>query len=276
MKVGGKQCIRTLDGYIIPLDIINGLPYLPMEKHTDEEWETLPHVIMTGPGSWDPRVLDNVLSEQDDWANTIHDLDEGLLQTPFDEFGNYKGRTSTPEVPPEPTVRDSDSVSSASSDDAPDDLDSDSDASSVDSIRVNSHDVSDFRKAFKEASDLNCRYLAHDSETVATADETDVSDDEESVRVTGPVDCKGKPFDYDTLRPYFLHAPKEKIQHTFKNTTQYAANIVSGHCWTPISSEISSFPTLPVHYPRAQNDHLINRTTTLQAEQQKAHFIEDN
>ena len=28
MKVGGTQCIRTNDGYVIPLDIINGLPYL--------------------------------------------------------------------------------------------------------------------------------------------------------------------------------------------------------------------------------------------------------
>ena len=91
MKVGGKQCIRTADGYTIPLDVINGLPHLPMEKHTDEEWETLPRVIMTGPGTWDPHVLDNVISDQADWVNTIQDLDEGLIQTPFDEFGNYKG-----------------------------------------------------------------------------------------------------------------------------------------------------------------------------------------
>ena len=43
----------------------------------------------------------------------------------------------------------------------------------------------------------------------------------------------------------------------------------TGVCWRPISSEISSFPTLPVHYPRAQNDHLINRIQTLWAEQQQ-------
>jgi hypothetical protein len=28
MKFGGTQCIRTNDGYVIPLDVINGLPYL--------------------------------------------------------------------------------------------------------------------------------------------------------------------------------------------------------------------------------------------------------
>jgi hypothetical protein len=31
MKVtGGRQCIRTNDGYVIPIDIINGLPYIKM------------------------------------------------------------------------------------------------------------------------------------------------------------------------------------------------------------------------------------------------------
>ena len=31
MKVSGsQQCIRTNDGYIIPIDIINGLPYIKM------------------------------------------------------------------------------------------------------------------------------------------------------------------------------------------------------------------------------------------------------
>jgi hypothetical protein len=54
MKVGGKQCIVTKDGYIIPLDIVNGLPYLKLQKHTDAEWEELPHVVMTGPGHWNP------------------------------------------------------------------------------------------------------------------------------------------------------------------------------------------------------------------------------
>ena len=38
MKVGGKQCIKTMDGYVFPLDIINGLPYLKMHTFTDREW----------------------------------------------------------------------------------------------------------------------------------------------------------------------------------------------------------------------------------------------
>ena len=66
MKVGGRQCIRTLDGYILPLDIINGLPYLKMEKHTDQEWQDLPHVVLTGPGTWNPTVLDHVITDHDE------------------------------------------------------------------------------------------------------------------------------------------------------------------------------------------------------------------
>ena len=34
MHAGGKQCIRTCERYILPLDIINGLPYLRMEPNT--------------------------------------------------------------------------------------------------------------------------------------------------------------------------------------------------------------------------------------------------
>ena len=46
MKVGGTQCIRTHDGYVIPLDIINGLPYLKMEPNTDEEFEKSTHMSL--------------------------------------------------------------------------------------------------------------------------------------------------------------------------------------------------------------------------------------
>jgi hypothetical protein len=45
MKVGGKQCIRN-DGYVIPLDIINGL-HLKMQPPNDAEMNALPHVIFT-------------------------------------------------------------------------------------------------------------------------------------------------------------------------------------------------------------------------------------
>ena len=90
LKAGGTQSIHTHDGYILPLDIINGLPYLKMQPFTAEEFRTLPHVILTGATDWDPTSMDHTLSNDKDWYNNIKDLDDGLIQTPFDEYGNYR------------------------------------------------------------------------------------------------------------------------------------------------------------------------------------------
>jgi hypothetical protein len=35
---------------------------------------------------------DHSLTEED-WYNVIKDIEDGLLQTPFDEYGNYRNRT---------------------------------------------------------------------------------------------------------------------------------------------------------------------------------------
>ena len=50
--VGGTQRITTPDGYIIPLDIVDELPYMTMTYPTDEEmetlqWLTMPSMMMT-------------------------------------------------------------------------------------------------------------------------------------------------------------------------------------------------------------------------------------
>jgi hypothetical protein len=42
--VPGQQ-IQTLDGYIIPHSIQDGLTHLNIHPRTDQEFETLPHVI---------------------------------------------------------------------------------------------------------------------------------------------------------------------------------------------------------------------------------------
>ena len=50
----------------------------------------VPHVIFTsGDESWDPTVLDQTLSDKDDWCNTLKGIQDGLIPTPFDEYGNY-------------------------------------------------------------------------------------------------------------------------------------------------------------------------------------------
>jgi hypothetical protein len=93
---GGLQCIQTVDGYVFPLSIRDGLPYLGMRPCTDVEYESLPHVILTSDVDWDPQVLDFDIDDNDDWYDTISDnVNHSEL---FDAFGYYKGRTTGLEV----------------------------------------------------------------------------------------------------------------------------------------------------------------------------------
>ena len=69
-KVGGKQRIETPDGYIIPINFRNGLPFISMRPYKDKEWDELPHVTITADIDWDPTILDNELEENEEWVNT--------------------------------------------------------------------------------------------------------------------------------------------------------------------------------------------------------------
>ena len=69
---------------------------MKMQPNTQEEYDTLPHIFLTGAEPWDPSVLDNVISDKDDWQNLVEDLDEGSIPHPFDQFGNFKEREPIP------------------------------------------------------------------------------------------------------------------------------------------------------------------------------------
>jgi hypothetical protein len=84
--------MKSIDGYIFPIDIINGFPYTPMRAYTDSEWNNLPHVIWTSHDNWDPSILDSKISDKDNWYQGITDLEEGLTNSPFDMVGQYKQR----------------------------------------------------------------------------------------------------------------------------------------------------------------------------------------
>jgi hypothetical protein len=88
---GGLQCIMTLDGYVIPIYIISGLPYVHMHLYTHEEWETLPHVILTADINWDPSVLDHMMEDDEHWYAAICNLEQSPYTSMFDEEGNYLG-----------------------------------------------------------------------------------------------------------------------------------------------------------------------------------------
>ena len=91
-KVGGKQCMRTLEGYVLPLNFFSGLAYLRMVPYSDHEWDSLPHVIPTGDQDWDPSVLNYVMDDNEHWFDA---LDEPLTlpgDRDLDEYSQYRHR----------------------------------------------------------------------------------------------------------------------------------------------------------------------------------------
>jgi hypothetical protein len=71
IKAGGNQRITTNDGYVFPLDIIGGLPYLKMRAYTDAEFDSLPHVVLTSDLPFRHSVFDCTISDKCDWYDNI-------------------------------------------------------------------------------------------------------------------------------------------------------------------------------------------------------------
>ena len=69
VKVGGTQLITTLDGYSVPLLIKDDLAYATsLERPTDLDMDTYPHVFFTSPDEWDPQSLIMILHTLMDWT----------------------------------------------------------------------------------------------------------------------------------------------------------------------------------------------------------------
>ena len=91
---GGLQRIKTPDGYVHPLKVKDGLAYVNLRPYTDEEWETLPHVIWTRDQDWDPSIFDHEFDlDNEDWYDAVSDLAEEPNRQLFDQFGNYRHRS---------------------------------------------------------------------------------------------------------------------------------------------------------------------------------------
>ena len=89
IAVGGKQRIITPDGYAIPLHVRDGLVYMDMQPYTNEQFDTLPHIIMTSDLPWDPTVFDGS-NDNEEWFDAVSDLDHIADDAPFDEYGEYR------------------------------------------------------------------------------------------------------------------------------------------------------------------------------------------
>ena len=84
---GGRQCIETPDGYIIPLDAHQGLVYMKIRPFTNEEFRRLNHVVFTRDIPWDPSRYDRSLSDDRTWIS--QQANPLPLHSGFDNGGNY-------------------------------------------------------------------------------------------------------------------------------------------------------------------------------------------
>ena len=90
IAVGRQQRITTLDGYVIPVNICGGLPYISMRPYTNKEWEDLPHVTFTSDDHWDPSILDLDLDDDELWYDAVSDLPDDPVNDVFDLQGDYR------------------------------------------------------------------------------------------------------------------------------------------------------------------------------------------
>ena len=65
----------TVDGYVIPLSIRGGLAYMDMHPPDDEEYDGLPHVILTSDVVWNPTVVDNEI-DMEEWIDARMELSD--------------------------------------------------------------------------------------------------------------------------------------------------------------------------------------------------------
>ena len=203
---GGKQQIKTLDGYTIPLIVKDRLTRLDIRPHTDREFDTLPHVFLTSELDWDPTVLDHAFDNESQWIEPDGHTD--LHPNPlFDEFGNYRHRVSVQYL----------SYFTRQDGKLPEDL--------IDQCVLHSHQSSP-RPNVMEIHELEC--LDNDQATydnIECLDKAKAHYDKSSVlppSTRGPTTIHKKDPDFSLLRPFFGWLSPDIIRKTFQHTTQYA------------------------------------------------------
>jgi hypothetical protein len=210
-RVGGKQRLVTFDGFSIPINIRRGLPYIDMQPHTDQEWEELPHVLLTKDINWDPMHMDHEQSDDPAWYEQQDD--PPLLNSDFDLCGDYRHRivyksdlTSDAYTPTgQILVHDNDVF-----------FDTQGDEAFVDT-HSNKHNDTDVD--IEVATD-RCVFRANAHHYVCSANTDPDADTCPSHH--GPRKVLEAPCDYDALCPRFAWLLTNIIKKTFKVTTQYA------------------------------------------------------
>ena len=201
---GGTQSITTHEGYRIPLDIVNGLPYFRTRPFTNDELRDLPQVEMTSNLPWRPDKLVSIISDDPKWFEKQPDEPMPYGEE-FNAVGEYLHRdrdvnvtTITPSATPYPFYE------------AP----PPSDFFSPDDDIIPSHNIHD-HLGFPAMTPGLLRDVEKYGELL-TGGIAALHETRDYVR------C------YDKLRPYLLNAPKEVVKRTMEATTQYYHNVPAG------------------------------------------------
>jgi hypothetical protein len=207
--VSGKQQLVTFDSFSIPINIRRGLPYIDMRPHTDQEWEELPHALLTEDANWDPTHLDH----KHDPAWYEQQDDPPLLNSDFDLCGDYRHHivyksdlTSDTYTPTGQILVHENDVF----------FDTPGDEAFVDA-HSNGHDDANVDI---EMATNRCVFRANAHCYVCSANADPDADTRPSHY--GPRKISETPRDYDALRPRFAWLPTDIIKKTFEVTTQYA------------------------------------------------------
>ena len=203
IHVGGLQRITTLDGYMIPLSIKNGLPRMQLRPYTDEEWDELPHIFLTSELDWDPSVLDHE-HENEQWFDTVTEVEYDPTVNLFDEFGNYRRRV---------IVQHAEYFGRQDGDEIEDIIDQCVHHAHSAPFEAFMHSVT-----FYDAQDHVTFYETQEHETTDSDDTAHGEPPPSSM----PRYVKTKDPDYGSLRPFFGWLSADIIAKTFKHTTQYA------------------------------------------------------
>jgi hypothetical protein len=194
---GGLQRLQTLDGYIIPLCIKDGLARLQIRPYTNHEWDTLPHVILTSELEWDPSVLDHDFQADDQWG-VVPEIDDR-----FNQFGDYNHRVVVQHL----------SYFQRNDGDQLDDV--------IDQCILAAQAPFEFEEPqFYDAHQTEIEF-SHDADNPPDAPVFTPKVTTKRDVFTPKVTTKRDP-DYDKLRPFFGWLNTDLIKKTFEHTTQYA------------------------------------------------------
>ena len=142
-------------------------------------------------------MLDNKISNKDNWFDGVSNLKDGLINFPFNHVGNYLGGES----------------------------DFHNGETDFENAQANYHYLSDINSIGTIQVNRCERFVTH-------APLVTIPEGAKPVELDGTIischECMLKEADYEALHPYFLNASQETVEKTIKATTQFGRDFVLG------------------------------------------------